>query len=124
VEVPPAPEPGGAAFYQRVSQALAQLRKRMPQTGTVIVSFGAAPGVSDAQVAITGQKGITAESIVFATLASLATIDHSADEHLVEPLRVFAGGIVPGVGFTVYAIYAGTGEGRPYGQWTAAWSWS
>lgn len=33
-----------------------------------------------------------------------ATADHTADEHLVESIRVIAGDIVEGVGFTIHAF--------------------
>jgi hypothetical protein len=67
--------------------------------------------------------------------------DHLADEHRVETLSVFAGNIVPGVGFTIYAqntsqlneplsplnraVYGSQGgQGtRIYGQWTVDWVW-
>jgi hypothetical protein len=71
--------------------------------GTTTVDFGAFPGKSDASVAVTGQAGIVAGSKVNAWLRLVDSADHLADEHWVESLRVFAGSIVAGTGFTIYA---------------------
>lgn len=71
--------------------------------GTATIDFGAFPGVSDASVAVTGQTGIVAGSIVQAWIRPVATADHSADEHLIETIKVVAGNIVAGTGFTIYA---------------------
>lgn len=73
-------------------------------TGTVEVDFGAFPGASDASVAVTGQAGILAGSIVECWLRLAATTDHTADEHLVETIKVSCGNIVAGTGFTIYAV--------------------
>jgi hypothetical protein len=121
-------------------------------TGSVIIDFGAFPGGSDASVVVTGQTAILASSLVEAFLSPAATADHSADEHLVETLNVMAGNVVPGVGFTIYAVntsqlnepvtpgsVAGGGPGqvgslntmpsqggqgtRIYGKWNVGWAW-
>jgi adenosine/AMP kinase len=73
-------------------------------TGTATLDFGAFPGGSDASVAVTGQTGIAAGSFVEAWLSPAATADHTADEHLVETIKVVAGNISAGVGFTIYGI--------------------
>ena len=112
-------------------------------TGTATLDFGTFPGASDASVAVTGQAGILAGSIVQAWIRPVATADHTADEHMVETLKVFACEIVAGVGFTIRGFNTsqlfepvnpprglvggggragGTGT-RIYGQWTVAWSW-
>jgi hypothetical protein len=123
-------------------------------TGTATLDFGGFPGASDASVAVTGQAGIVAGSVVEAWLRLEATGDHSADEHLLETLKVTAGNVVAGVGFTVYGVntnqvleqdpsalgmdrYVGPGIGanavrperggggtRIYGQWSVNWRWS
>jgi hypothetical protein len=72
--------------------------------GTAILDFGAFPGASDASVAVTGQAGIVSGSVVIAKLRPSATADHSADEHMLETLEVYAGNIVPGTGFTIYGV--------------------
>lgn len=76
----------------------------MGAQGTTTIDFGAFPGASDASVTVTGQAGITAGSLVEAWLFPAATADHSADEHVVETLKVLAGNVVAGTGFTIYAL--------------------
>lgn len=76
-------------------------------TGTATVNFGAFPGSSDATVVITGQAGILATSIVQAWIRPVATADHSADEHVIEHIKVVARDIVAGTGFTIHAVNAG-----------------
>lgn len=126
----------------------------MGAQGTAIVDFGAFPGKSDASVAVTGQASIVAGSLVEAWLRLEATSDHSADEHLLETIKVSAGNIVAATGFTIYALntselfepleapkgdrfkaLAAQSQGglresvggrgtRIYGQWTVAWVWN
>jgi len=111
-------------------------------TGTTTVDFGAFPGKSDTSVAVTGQAAIVAGSIVNAWIRPDATADHSADEHLLETIRIIAGNIVAATGFTIYALNtseinelpvgwlpqgnkggdAGKGT-RIYGLWTVQWKW-
>jgi hypothetical protein len=76
--------------------------------GTATVNFGAFPGSSHATVAVTGQTGIVAGSIVNAWIRPVATADHSADEHMLETIKVHASDIVAGTGFTINAFNAGT----------------
>ena len=76
----------------------------MGATGKTTVDFGAFPGKSDASVAVTGQAAIVADSLVEAWIRPEATVDHTADEHLVETLKVIAGNIVAGTGFTIYGF--------------------
>jgi hypothetical protein len=71
--------------------------------GSTTIDFGVFPGKSDASVAVTGQASIVVGSTVDAWLRPDATADHTADEHLVETMRVIAGTIVAGTGFTIYA---------------------
>ncbi len=73
--------------------------------GHAEVDFGALPGKLDASVAVTGQAGILAGSVVKAWIRLLDTPEHTADEHMIAPLKVFAGNIVPGTGFTIYVLY-------------------
>lgn len=100
----------------------------MAASGTTTVDFGAFPGKSDASVAVTGQTGILAGSIVGAWIRPVATADHTADEHLVETIAIDAGAIVAGTGFTIYArntnqIDDPKQSPRIYGLWTVAWAW-
>lgn len=105
--------------------------------GTTTVNFGAFPGATDATTVITGQTGILATSVVQAFLIAKDSADHSADEHTVESLRVMAGNIVAGTGFTIYATQVDsipaansradspTGNSpRIHGTWNVGWRWS
>lgn len=112
----------------------------MAQQGTTTIDFGIFPGKSDASIAVTGQSGIIAGSLVEAWIRPVATGDHSIDEHLADPPRVIAGNIVAGTGFTIYGFIDGFQQitrlpGAPegglnnssplcYGQWTVAWVWN
>lgn len=109
--------------------------------GTAVIDFGAFPGKSDASVVVTGQAGILPGSTVQAWLKLADSADHSADEHMLETLKVFAGNIVAATGFTIYAVnddkniggppppttrikgYGG-GDTRIYGAWNVSWMWS
>ena len=75
-----------------------------PYSGTALLDFGAFPGSSDTSIAITGQTNITASSVVEAWLRPTLTEDHTADEHIVESIKLFAGNISAGVGFTIYGV--------------------
>jgi hypothetical protein len=72
-------------------------------TGTVILDFGPFPGKSNASVAVASPT-IVAGSLVEAWIRPVATADHTADEHMLETLKVFAADIVAGVGFTVHGF--------------------
>lgn len=99
----------------------------MPK-GTTTIDFGAFPGKCDTSAAVTGQAAIVAESLVEAWLRPVATADHSADEHMVEALKVVAGNISAGTGFTIYghSTWQGFGDRSHfvYGLWTVAWAWA
>lgn len=73
-------------------------------SGVTTIDFGAFPGGYSAQVAVIGQAGIVAGSVIQAWIQPAATADHSADEHLAEFIQVFAGNISAGVGFTIYGL--------------------
>jgi hypothetical protein len=119
--------------------------------GTATLDFGVFPGKSDASVAVTGQAGIVSGSLVEAWLRPEATADHTADEHLVETIKITAGNIIAGTGFTIYGMNTSQlnepleslrGQGaqtdqpinqrpqvggkgtRIWGQWSVAWVWS
>lgn len=107
----------------------------MGATGTTTLDFGAFPGKSDTSIAITGQASIVSGSLVEAWLRPAATTDHTADEHIVETIKVIAGNISAGVGFTIYGINTSQlneevsrgkgGKGtRIYGTWSCAWVWN
>jgi hypothetical protein len=119
----------------------------MGAQGTTSIDFGAFPGKSDASVAVTGQAAIVAGSLVEAWIRPVATADHTADEHMLETIKVFAGNIVAATGFTIYAFNTSEmneplipprggaggsmttggngGKGtRIYGLFTVAWVWN
>lgn len=101
----------------------------MGAQGLAVLDFGTFPGSSDASVAVMGQSGILAGSLVEAWIRPAPTADHSADEHLVETIKIMAGAIVPGVGFMIYGFnisqLSSQGQGtRLYGQWNIAWVWN
>lgn len=113
----------------------------MGAQGTTTIDFGAFPGASDASVAVTGQAGIVSGSLVEAWIRPVASADHTADEHLVENIKVIAGNIVGGTGFTIYAFnttphFGGgddvdgnftvmpTNSTRLYGVWNVNWVWN
>lgn len=62
----------------------------MGAAGSVLLDFGPFPGASDAAVTVTGLTGILATSRVEAWLEPDTTVDHTADEHMLETLKVFA----------------------------------
>ncbi len=76
----------------------------MGATGTGLLNFGTFPGSSDALLVVTGQAAILSGSYVEAWIRPEATAEHTADEHWVETIKVVAGNIVPGTGFTIYGI--------------------
>ena len=109
----------------------------MGARGTATLNFGNFPGLSDASSDVTGQSSIVADSLVEAWLRPVATANHTADEHLVETLKIIAGDIIAGTGFTIYGFNVGQlnepleeqqkkgGRGtRIYGLWTVAWAWN
>ena len=70
--------------------------------GTATIDFGAFPGASDASVTITGQTGIDSlSSNVQVWMRAEDSADHTAEEHMVETIALFATDIVNGVGFTI-----------------------
>lgn len=106
----------------------------MPGQGQATLDFGAFPGGTDALVAITGQSGITSGSLVEAWIFPADTLDHTADEHWVDPPEVYAGSVVAGVGFTIYGVVKKRSEissrarevdaPRIYGKWNIGWVWN
>jgi hypothetical protein len=108
--------------------------------GIATLDFGAFPGTDHATVAVTGQAGIVAGSLVEAWLRPETTADHTADEHMVESIEVFAADIIAGTGFTIHGQCtfhtrqsAGFADLNPieqensprlYGAWSVAWAWN
>ena len=71
--------------------------------GTATVDFGAFPGASDASLFVSAPT-IGAGNLVEAWIFPAATTDHTADEHLVESIKVMAGNVAAGSGFTIYMM--------------------
>lgn len=71
----------------------------MPQ-GTTTIDFGS--GKTDASVAVSAGS-ITGSQLVEAWVFPSATATNTADDHWVEDLKVVAGNVQAGVGFTIYA---------------------
>lgn len=90
----------------------------MGATGSTVLDFGTTSKPA-ASVAVTAQAGIVAGSKVEAFVRLTASADHSVDEHMIEQLKIMAGNIVAGTGFTIY------GEAYPqtYGQFNVDWVW-
>ena len=109
-------------------------------TGTAIVDFGAFPGSLHATTVITGQTGIVADSKVEVWINPIDSVDHSADEHKVEPLRATHSTIVADTGFTAEMFYTGehpvidtqfrrgptpnANHPRCYGKCNVMWAWT
>lgn len=101
----------------------------MGAQGTAVLDFGAFPGKSDASVVVTGQAGIVSGSLAQAEIRPVASSDHSADEHMLETIKIWAADIVSASGFTIYGMntsqLSSHGQGtRLYGKWNVFWVWN
>ncbi len=94
----------------------------MGAQGNTTIDFGTFPGSVYATVAVTGQAGIVAGSLVEAWIRPVATVDHLADEHIVDPPAVVAADIIAGTGFTIHG--RSVNARRHHGQYTVAWVWN
>jgi hypothetical protein len=59
----------------------------MGAQGSAVINFGSFPGSSHASVDV-ATAGVVVTSLVEAWVLTVATADHSADEHMVETLKV------------------------------------
>ena len=91
-------------------------------SGSATIDFGAFPGSSEASVAVTGQAGILAGSVVLAWIRPVATALNTDDEHVVENVRFIARDIVPGTGFTI--VGECTLGNYLFGTYNVNWRWS
>lgn len=94
----------------------------MATQGTATLDFGAFPGNIYASVAVTGQAGIVAGSLVEAWIRPVATADHTADDHIVDPPRIVAADIVGATGFTIHGF--SMNNVPHHGLYTVAWIWN
>lgn len=93
----------------------------MGAQGTAVLDFGAAPGAnSEASVAV-AQPSILAGSSVEAWMRHEATADHTLDEVRFENVKIIAGSISAGVGFTIYGEVL---KGRVWGRFNIDWVWN
>lgn len=76
----------------------------MGAQGTTTIDFGAYPGSSDATATVTGQASILSGSLCEAWLWPIDSVDHLADEHMVETIKVYAHNVIAGTGFTIRAF--------------------
>ena len=88
--------------------------------GATTLDFGVAPGDTTATVTIPGQTAILTSSIVSVWIPYSGSIDHSADEHLVEQITVMAGNIILNTSFDIMA-YANNGP--VVGKFNVNWRW-
>ena len=93
------------------------------QVGNAVLDFGAFPGSSFAMTSINGQPTISNSSALDAWIHCIPSVDHSADEHAGETIKVAATNVVPGAGFQIYGINDGIGDTRLYGQFNVSWSY-
>ena len=119
--------------------------------GTAELNFGSWPGSAHATVAVADATSLGA-SRTEAWLLPAATADHTADEHLVENIRIIASAPTGGVGFTIHGFLPDRPGPAPlfttqrnnaggrsnviptpvspfkrarlYGRWSVAWRWS
>ncbi|MDH5738723.1 MAG: hypothetical protein OEY77_00190 [Nitrospira sp.] len=102
----------------------------MGAQGTTVLDFGAFPGGTHATVVVIGQSGILSGSLAQAEIRPVATGDHSLDEHMAAPIKVWAAEIVPSVGFTIHGLVMwpladANGKAiRMSGQFNVFWVWN
>jgi hypothetical protein len=86
-------------------------------SGIAEIDFGGS--AKTATVVVTGIASITATSVVICKMRIEDTDDHTAEDMLVDPIRVEGFAIVPGVGFTIYgAMENAPANGKYNVQWT------
>lgn len=83
--------------------------------GTATIDFGAAS--TDTSVAVSA-PAITGSQLVEAWLFPAATTNNTADNHYVDHIRVMAGNVQAGVGFT---IYGRCDTGLAHGKFNVGW---
>jgi len=106
-----------AALQVLIDSLQAQINAlHVPASGSTVIDFGAFPGSPMAQVSV---PVTTNFGIVQAWVQPSSTPDHSADEHIVETLKVIAGNVLLGTGFTIYGL--NTSPGRLYGRWNVSY---
>lgn len=90
----------------------------MATQGTTTVDFGA--GATDASASV-ASASIGASNLVEAWVFPADTASNTADNHWVDDIRVMAGAVVAGVGFTIYAKCQ---TGLAHGVFNVGWVWN
>lgn len=90
----------------------------MPAQGTTTLDFG--NGSTDTKVSVS-QPSISGSSLVEAWIFPTSTVDNTTTNHWVEELKVVAGDVQNGVGFTIYGKCT---TGLAHGQYTVGWVWN
>lgn len=102
-------------------------RPNEPTAAIATVDFGSFPGSDFASVNVTANSQVNPNAILLAHVVQTATVDHSADEHLVDPPMV--GAVNNGDGtITISAVPRQIPnspippEPMPYGKWSVGWA--
>jgi len=83
--------------------------------GTATINFG--PGATDTKVDVAA-SAITAGQLVEAWIFPANTGTNTVDNHWLDSIRVIAGNVQAGVGFT---IYAKVDQGLAHGSFNVGW---
>lgn len=100
----------------------------MGAQGSALLDFGAYPGAHSAFIDVAGLTGYVATSLMDAWIVPKATVDHSADEHRIEELRVDAVYQADGT-IRIYGEHTGLGSRctnghNLYGKFNVGWVWN
>ncbi len=93
----------------------------MGAQGTAVLDFGVAPGTNSEANVTVASASIVSGSLVEAWMRHEATADHTLDEVRFENVKILAGSIVAGVGFTIYGEVL---KGRAWGRFNIDWVWN
>ena len=91
-------------------------------TGTIEIDFGAAPGLCQQTVVVTGQTSVSTTSNSEAWFMAETSTNHTANDQSFVPLfcALTCGVPTAGTGFTIYA----TSTERLTGKFKLRWVWS
>lgn len=91
---------GGGDKYYRSGSKVTVNASSGTVTGKVTLDFGT--GAKTSEVVVTGVADVTLDSIVILTLRVEATVEHTTDDLLVDPIRLLVKDYIAGTGFTIY----------------------
>jgi len=94
-------------------------------SGMTTINFGSVPGANIVGTAVTGQTNILTTSTVSCFMMGDTTdngsgVGHNAGEHQWIPLKLTAGNLIAGTGFTIYA----ESEYRLTATFIVRWFWT